>query len=141
MSLNAIVSSRLSPCASRASLSATVAAGQRRQQRFPWLSRQAGSYETMKHHRGGRSRERDTARQREQACMRFCICVQLTEVWHGRERAYVCVSGHVSERKNTRARQRSHTRGKEQTVPHGELRDFPHRVNRASYHPCALEIT
>lgn len=105
VSLNVIVSSLLSPSASRASLSLSlsvaVAAGRRRQQRFPWLSRQTGSYEIMKQHRGARKEmHRRTERERERACMHYCICVHVTEA-RMRERGHMCMSVRMGLRKNT----------------------------------------
>ncbi len=100
VSLNAIVSSLLSPLASRASLSVAVAAGWRRQQRFPWLSRKTGSYETMKHHRGAEKQGKQHREGHGRAGMYAFLHVRACDRhigWHGRQRAYVHVSVGVSE--------------------------------------------
>ena len=135
MSLNAIVSSLsyLPPTPPERLPSATGGAGRRRQHRFPRLSntrRNGGGGGG-----GGGGREQGATeldRQCRQACVfPFCISVRLTEV---RTRAYVSVCGDESGGEETGA---AHL-GKNK---HGGVKDFPCRVSRASYCPCALEIT
>lgn len=123
VSLNVIVSSLLSPSASRASLSLSlsvaVAAGRRRQQRFPWLSRQTGSYEIMKQHRGARKEmHRRTERERGAgmyALLHLCACDRGT---HERKGAYVHVSADGTEKKHEL--DRGIPQEREQTIRHGE---------------------
>lgn len=139
VSLNAIVSSLLSPFASRASLSVAVAAGWRRQQRFPWLSRKTGSYESMKHHRGAEKqgiRHREGARESRHVCISASMCMWQTYrlAWET-ECIWARQCGCEWEKKQELDRGITHM------AETGELEDFQHRVNGASYRPCALKIT
>lgn len=123
------------PFASRASLPVAVAAGRRRQQRFPWLSRQTGSYEIMER-RGGAEKKKEKEAQREQTFLHLCA----SDRYSVRERGHmVHVSVDVSERK--KQTEESHTWERTKNILHGEFKDFPHRVNAASYRPRALKIT
>lgn len=92
------------------SLSVAVAAGRRRQQRFPWLSRQTGSYEIMKQHRGARKEmHRRTERERESGhvCTTASVCMWQRHAW---EKGGICACQCGWDWEKTRARQRNPTR-------------------------------
>lgn len=140
VSLNAIVSSILSSCASRASLSATVAAGRRRQQRFLWLRRQTGNSKTLKDHRGGESGKKAAPdRGSRLGCITPTACM-----WHRYSKSgkrHTCMLLRMRLEKKKKELQRNHTREREQSILHAKLKDFQLWVNRASYCSCALKMT
>lgn len=67
------------------------------------------------------------------ALLHLCACDRGT---HERKGAYVHVSADGTEKKHEL--DRGIPQEREQTTME---KDFPHRVNRASYRPCALKIT